>query len=57
MNAPAESLVSQMRSAAEALATFNRLYGRDEGTGQWSPQALKQAADDLDRPISAARSR
>lgn len=44
-------LAAEMRSAADLLEKFNRLYAVDGGAGEWSPNLLRKEADYLARPI------
>jgi len=41
-------LAAEMRSAADLLEKFNRLYAVDGGAGEWSPNLLRKEADYLD---------
>ncbi len=42
------SVADEMRSAADLLEKFNRLYAVDNAaTGEWSPQLLREQADYL----------
>lgn len=46
------TITAEMRTAADLLAKFNRLYAVDFEAGEWSPKLLRTEADHLDRPIS-----
>ena len=44
-------LPAEMRSAADLLEKFNRLYAVDGGAGEWSPNLLRKEADYLARRL------
>lgn len=48
MSGDYDGLTAEMRSAADLLEKFNRLYAVDGGAGEWSPNLLRKEADYLD---------